>query len=117
MRQDLLIALELIAGVGALAMALRSLVPRKTAGRDAGRWGLVATWLLAALGALLLVAAGLLLGGASQGRLVSVEAGVFFAGWVGAHLATTGLRHWLQPVALALGVAIVALGFLLPSPG
>jgi hypothetical protein len=116
MRQDLLIALELIAGVGALAMALRGLGSRKT-GRDAGRWRLVATWLLAALGVLLLVAAGLLLGGASQGRLVSLEAGVFFAGWVGAHIATKRLRHWVQPVALALGAAVAVLAFLLPCPG
>lgn len=73
--------------------------------------------LLVLVGGSLIAAGVLLLGDASSGRLVSVEAGVVLVGWGAFVLVTTGYRHWLQALPVALGVAVVVLSLRLPAPG
>jgi len=114
--RDVLIMIELLAGVGALAFGTR-MATRKSPSLQRSAARLLAIALLMVSGAALLGAAALLLAGVSQGRLISVEAGVLFTGWVAGHLALTSLRHWMQFVALAVGVAVVVLALALPSPG
>lgn len=118
-----LIVLEILIGVGALAGGSNALagakgVPREWLHRTPFKTyfvpGLV---LLVVIGGSMLTAAGLLLGGASVARLVSLEAGIVLLGWVAAQLATIGYRHWLQPLFLVLGLAVVVLSVALPSPG
>ncbi|MCL5735927.1 MAG: hypothetical protein M1274_10140 [Actinobacteria bacterium] len=112
-----LIVVEIVVGIGAASVGARMLnlaMPgRRTIGTP--RWA--GTALLALLGLLLIAAAALVVVNNSRGRLVSVEAGVLFTGWVLANLSAGGVRHWLQPVALALGLATVVLGFLLSGHG
>jgi hypothetical protein len=118
-----LIVLELCIGVGALAGGLNALtgakgVPREWLDRTPFKSYFVPGLLLfVVIGGSMLVAAGLLLGGASAARLVSLEAGIVLLGWIAAQLATIGFRHWLQPLFLVLGLAVVVLSFALPCPG
>jgi hypothetical protein len=100
-----------------MAFGVWTLAARRSARREARSLPLLGRALVIVLGVALVLAAALLLAGISQGRLLSVEAGVLFGGWVAAHLAFAGVRHWLQPTALALAVAIVVLALLLPCPG
>ncbi|MFH0916041.1 MAG: hypothetical protein V1912_06285 [bacterium] len=118
-----LIVLEILIGVGALAGGVYAFAGAKGIPRE---WlqgtpfrtyfvpGLV---LFVVIGGSMLTAAGLLLGSASVARLVSLEAGIVLLGWVATQLATIGYRHWLQPLFLAFGLAVVALSFALSSPG
>jgi hypothetical protein len=115
--RNALIVIEVVAGIGAMAIGARMLAarePRPLRTRALGRFAIA---LLIVIGAALICAAALLLAGVSQARLVSVEAGVLFAGWIAGHLALAGFRHWMQLVALALGVATVLLALMLPCPG
>jgi hypothetical protein len=118
-----LIVLELCIGVGALAGGLNALtgakgVPREWLDRTPFKSYFVPGLLLfVVIGGSMLAAAGLLLGGASAARLVSLEAGIVLLGWIAAQLATIGFRHWLQPLFLVLGLAVVVLSFALPCPG
>jgi hypothetical protein len=115
--RNALIVIELAAGVGALTTALRTLAARRSRVFRTDVLRSLPIPLLAIIGAALICAAALLLAGVAAGRLVSVEAGVFFAAWAAGHLALAGRRHWLQFVALAFGVAIVVLALALPCPG
>jgi hypothetical protein len=115
--RNVLIVIELVAGVGALAAAVRALVLRRPRVLQRGAVGRFAIPLLAIIGVALICSAALLLAGVTKGRLISVEAGVFFTAWVAGNLALAGVRHWLQFLALAFGVAIVVLALLLPCPG
>ena len=117
MLRNALIVIELVAGIGALVAAPRMLAARRPRVLQMGTVGRFALPLLAIIGAALICAAALLLAGVTKGRLVSVEAGVFFTAWVAGHLALAGVRHWLQFLALTLGVAIVVLALFLPCPG
>ena len=117
MVRNALIVIEFVAGVGGLAAALRILAARRPRVLEMGAVGRFAIPLLAIIGAALICSAALLLAGVTKGRLVSVEAGVLFTAWVAGHLALAGVRHWLQFVALAFGVAIVVLALFLPCPG
>lgn len=119
----ILTVLELLIGVAAVVGGVNALtgakrVPREWLDRTPFKSyfapGLV---LLVVIGGSMLAAAGLLLGGASVARLVSLEAGIALLGWIAAQLATIGHRHWLQPLFLVLGLAVVVLSFALPSPG
>ena len=93
MVRNALIAVELVAGVGAVAAAVRMLAVRKPGALRDRSLRLLANVLLAVAGAILVCAAALLLGGVSQARLISVEAGVLFTGWVAGHLA---LAHGIR---------------------
>jgi hypothetical protein len=115
--RNALIVIEFVAGVGGLAAALRMVAARRSRALQLGAVGRFAILLLAIIGAALICSAALLLAGVTKGRLISVEAGVFFAAWVAGHVALAGVRHWLQFVALAFGVAIVVLALFLPCPG
>lgn len=118
-----LIVFEVLIGAGAVAGGVVALTGAKAVPRE---WlhripfkayfipGLV---LLVVIGGSMLAAAGLLLAGASVARLVSVEAGIVLLGWISAQLAMIGYRHWLQPLFIVLGLAVVMLSFALPSPG
>jgi hypothetical protein len=115
--------LELCIGVGALAGGVNALtgakgVPREWLDRTPFKSYFVPGLLLfVVIGGSMLAAAGLLLSGASAARLVSLEAGIVLLGWIAAQLATIGYRHWLQPLFLVLGLAVVVLSFALPCPG
>jgi hypothetical protein len=117
MLRVVVIAIELIVGLGALTLGVRMLVVRApgTAAKPAAEW--ILAGLLLALGVMLLAAAGLLVGGSSRARLVSLEAGVLFAGWAGCHIVFKGMRHWLQPLAVVAGLVLAFLSLLLPCPG
>jgi hypothetical protein len=118
-----LIVLELCIGVGALAGGVNALtgakgVPREWLdGTPFKSYFVPGLLLFVVIGGSMLAAAGLLLGGASAARLVSLEAGIVLLGWIAAQLATIGYRHWLQPLLLVLGLAVVVLSFVLPCPG
>ena len=118
-----LIVLELCIGVGALAGGVNALtgakgVPREwLSGTPFKSYFVPGLLLFVVIGGSMLAAAGLLLGGASAARLVSLEAGIVLLGWIAAQLATIGYRHWLQPLFLVLGLAVVVLSFALPCPG
>lgn len=117
MVRDAIIVIELLAGAGAMAFGMRMFAGRKSRSPQGSAARLLAIALLLVSGAALVGAAALLLAGVSQARLISVEAGVLFTGWVAGHLALAGLRHWMQFVALAVGVAVVVLALALPCPG
>ena len=123
MIRTVVIVLDLVVGVAAVAGGVYLL---------AGARGLSREWLhgtpfrtffwpglalLALVGGSLLAATGLLIAQTHLGRLVSVEAGVVLLGWTGALLTTAGYRHWLQLLSVVLGIAVVALSFVLPAPG
>jgi hypothetical protein len=118
-----LIVLELCIGVGALAGGVNALtgakgVPREWLdGTPFKSYFVPGLLLFVVIGGSMLAAAGLLLGGASAARLVSLEAGIVLLGWIAAQLVTIGYRHWLQPLFLVLGLAVVVLSFALPCPG
>jgi hypothetical protein len=118
-----LIVLELCIGVGALAGGVNALtgakgVPREWLdGTPFKSYFVPGLLLFVVIGGSMLAAAGLLLGGASAARLVSLEAGIVLLGWIAAQLATIGYRHWLQPLFLVLGLAVVVLSLALPCPG
>jgi hypothetical protein len=65
----------------------------------------------------MLLAAALLLIDAPLARIVSLEAGVILIAWIAVQVSLVGYRHWLQPLMGFLGLTIVVLSFLLPSPG
>lgn len=117
MVRNALIVIELAAGAGAVTIGVRMLAARKLRPLHGRALGLLAITLLAIIGVALICAAALLLAGLSQSRLISVEAGVFFLGWIAGHLALAGYRHWIQLLAVVLGVATVVLALALPCPG
>ena len=116
-----LIVLQILIGVGAVAggvLLMRGGIRLPWGGLQRREKRAVAVWVvLVAIGLVLLVAAGSLLQHASIGRLVSLEAGVLFAGYVAAQLTLMGYRHPLQPVALGLGLVVVVLSVAMRSPG
>jgi len=69
------------------------------------------------VGGSMLAAAGLLLADVGIARTVSLEAGIVLLAWVAAQVSVIGYRSWLQPVMGVVGLAVVVLSFLLPSPG
>ncbi len=73
--------------------------------------------LFVVVGGSMLVAAGLLLGGQSAARLVSLEAGVVLLGWIAAQVTVMGYRSWMQPVLFAVGLAVVVLSVAMHGPG
>jgi hypothetical protein len=117
MLRVMVIVVEVIVGLGALVLGARMLASRTPGPAGTSVAERVMAGILLALGVALLVAAGLLVGGSAQARVVSLEAGVLFAGWVGCHIVLKGVRHWLQPLALVAGMALVVLSLLLPCPG
>ncbi len=123
MLRTTLIVLELIIGVAAVGGGVYALtgapsVPREylkgTPFRSYLVPGLV---LIVIVGGSMLLAATLLILEVGWARVVSLEAGVILVAWIGMQVSMIGYRHWLQPVMGALGLAIVVLSFLLPSPG
>lgn len=123
MLRTTLIILEIIIGVAAVGGGVYALigaaaVPREylqgTPFRSYFVPGLV---LLVVVGGSMLLAAALLLIQASLARIVSLEAGVILIAWIGMQVSLIGYRHWLQPLMGFLGLVIVVLSFLLPSPG
>jgi hypothetical protein len=118
----ILIVFELIIGAGTLALGGYSLarivlVPRDSRRLTTHLYSLLASGLLVVIGVSMFVAAGLLLGSAKTARLVSLEVGVVFLGWVAARLSTRGRHQWLQPLMLVAGIAVVALSLVMRSPG
>lgn len=118
-----LIVLEIIIGVGAVGGGVYVLlgapgVPREwlqgSPFRSYAAPGLV---LLVVVGGSMFAGAGLLLADASRARSVSLIAGLVLVGWIVAQVSVVGRRHWLQPVCLVLGFAVVVLSLFLPSPG
>ena len=123
MLRTTLIVLEIIIGVAAVGGGVYALtgaaaVPREylqgTPFRSYFVPGLV---LIIVVGGSMLLAATLLLIEASLARIVSLEAGVILIAWIGMQVSLIGYRHWLQPLMGILGLVIVVLSFLLPSPG
>jgi hypothetical protein len=114
---DLAIGVAAVAGGIYLLAGARGFSPEWLRGTPFRTFFWPALALLAVVGGSLLAAAALLLIGAHAGRLMSVEAGVVFLGWNGVLLTTAGYRHWLQLLAVALGIAVVVLSFALPAPG
>ena len=123
MLRTTLIVLEIIIGVAAVGGGVYALtgaaaVPREylqgTPFRSYFVPGLV---LIIVVGGSMLLAATLLLIEASLARIVSLEAGVILIAWIGMQVSLIGYRHWLQPLMGFLGLVIVVLSFLLPSPG
>jgi hypothetical protein len=123
MTRTTLTVLEIVIGIGALAGGVNALAGAKGVPRE---WlhhtpfktylvpGLV---LIAVIGGSTLASAGLLIAGAAAARLVSLEAGIALLGWMAAQLVTIGYRHWLQPLLVVLGLAVVVLSLKLPCPG
>ena len=123
MLRTTLIVLEIIIGLAAVgggvyALAGAAAVPREylqgTPFRSYFVPGLV---LLIVVGGSMLLAATLLLIDAPLARIVSLETGVILVAWIGVQVSLIGYRHWLQPLMGFLGLVIVVLSFLLPSPG
>ena len=123
MLRTTLIVLEIIIGVAAVGGGVYALtgaatVPREylqsTPFRSYFVPGLV---LIIVVGGSMLLATTLLLIEASLARIVSLEAGVILIAWIGVQVSLIGYRHWLQPLMGFLGLVIVVLSFLLPSPG
>lgn len=117
MVREALIALEIAGGVGALAVGAYMLVSRGRRVGAAGSFPLLGWAVLVILGAVLLASFVLLLASVAQARIVSLEAGILFAGWAVAYLSTRGAGRMLPFVGLILGIAVVVLALLLPSPG
>ena len=116
MVREVLIAIELVAGVGAVAAGSGMLVSSIRRRGPKRSPALVAYGVLIALGVALLCAGGLLLAEVSQARLISVEAGVLLSRLDGGRCGLAGRRHRMSPLGLVLGLAVMALALLLPSP-
>lgn len=115
--REALAVIEIVTGLAALFFGGRMLLASRSAGGGSrGRIAVAAT-LLAALGVALAVSAVLLLTDFSQARLVSLEAGVLFTGWVAAYLTTGRAKGSLPLIGLTLGVVVVVLSLLIPAPG
>jgi hypothetical protein len=118
-----LIVLEILIGVGALAGGSYGLsgargVPRAwLQGSPFKTYFAPGLFLLVVVGGSMLTAAGLLLGSVSAARLVSLEAGIVLVAWIVAQVSVIGYRYWMQPVFGVLGLVVVVLSLLLPSPG
>ncbi|MCE5253122.1 MAG: hypothetical protein LLG45_02760 [Actinomycetia bacterium] len=118
-----LIALEILTGLGALGGGVHTLCGARGVSGDPLKGSRFKTHLISGLvlffvvGGSMLTAAGLLLGGLSVARTVSFEAGVVLVAWVAVQASVIDYRSWLQPAAGALGLAVMVLSFLLPSPG
>lgn len=118
-----LIVLEIVTGAGALgggvyALAGASGVPRELLKNSPFKSYLVPGLVLFfVVGGSMLAAAGLLLADAGVARTVSLEAGIVLLAWIAAQVSVIGYRAWLQPAMGMVGLAVVVLSFLLPSPG
>lgn len=118
-----LIVLEIFIGIAALGGGVYGLSGARSVSREWLQGSPFRTYfvpslvLLFVVGGSMLAAAGLLLGDMSAARLVSLEAGIIVVAWIVAQVSVIGYRHWLQPALAVLGLAVVALSLLLPSPG
>ncbi len=118
-----LIIIELVVGVlalggGVYALAGARSVPREwLKGSPFKSYLVPGIVLFVVVGGSMLVAAGLLLGGQSAARLVSLEAGVVLLGWIAAQVTVMGYRSWTQPVLFAVGLAVVVLSVAMHGPG
>jgi hypothetical protein len=114
---EILLGLSAVAGGGYALMGARGVPRAWLQGTPFKTYLVPGLVLLVLVGGSMLTSAGLLLGNVSAGRLVSVEAGVILLAWIAAQLVTIGYRHWMQPLSIGLGLAVVVLAFLLHSPG
>lgn len=123
MLRPFLIVLEIIIGVAAVGGGVYALTGAASVPRDYLKGtpfrsflvpGLV---LMVVVGGSMLLAATLLLMETRLARVASLEAGIILVAWIGMQVSMIGYRHWLQPLMGALGLVIVVLSFLLPSPG
>ncbi len=118
-----LIVLEIVIGVAAVGGGVYALLGAPSVSREwlqrtpFRSYAIPGVFLLVVVGGIMFFSAGLLVTEAGVARLVSLEAGIVLIAWIGIQVSMIGYRHWLQPLFGALGVAVVALSFLLPSPG
>jgi hypothetical protein len=118
-----LIVLEMLIGVSALAGGVYAVSGARGISRDWLEGSPFKSYFVPGLalffvvGGSILTAAGLLLGDVPSGRLVSLEAGIVLVAWIVGQVSVIGYRSWLQPVLGVLGLVVVVLSFLLPSPG
>lgn len=118
-----LIVIHLCVGVSAVGGAVYALMGAPGVSREWLRgspfksYAVPGLVLLVAVGGSMFAAAVSLLADASGARTVSVIAGLVLVAWIAVQVSIIGRRHWLQPVFLVLGLVVVSLSLLLPSPG
>jgi len=118
-----LIVLEILTGVAALGGGIYAFGGAPGVSREWLKNSPFKTYLVPGLtlffvvGGSMLTAAGLLLAEVGVARTVSLEAGIVLLAWIAAQVSVVGYRSWLQPVFGVVGMAVVVLSFLLPSPG